>query len=225
MLVAQGSLAIYIVNSAYCFAGSMSRLSEYHFVSDSFMRWVGTGPIASFCANWPIPLPKDYLIGIDLQQRDFDNYSRDSYLNGVWSRQGWWYYYLAVSCIKIPLGLWCLCVLRLGIACGLDRRMAAFVRSECLAPADQVNVDSENRVRVKSELANERKCISAKRGGSTHECFVVFVAAVFGVCVSAKWGFSEHWRYAFPSFPLIFIWSSGVFRDRLRICPEAISGS
>jgi hypothetical protein len=51
----------------------------------------------------PIPLPSNYLLGIDHQKYDFE-LDNPSYLRGEWSDAGWWYYYLYGLAVKMPLG-------------------------------------------------------------------------------------------------------------------------
>ena len=51
----------------------------------------------------PLPLPRDYLLGIDRQLFEFQRGGR-SYLDGTWQHRGWWHYYLHGLCYKIPLG-------------------------------------------------------------------------------------------------------------------------
>jgi hypothetical protein len=51
----------------------------------------------------PSPVPADYLIGIDLQARDFE-LQDPSYLRGRWRSPGWWWYYLYAGLIKLPVG-------------------------------------------------------------------------------------------------------------------------
>ena len=55
-----------------------------------------------------MPLPKNYVLGVDLQKRDFESYSQPSYLRGQFSPRGWWYYYLYALAVKVPLGTWLL---------------------------------------------------------------------------------------------------------------------
>jgi hypothetical protein len=50
-----------------------------------------------------VPLPRDYVLGIDRQRADFEGGFR-SYLHGVWKNGGWWYFYLYAMGIKMPLG-------------------------------------------------------------------------------------------------------------------------
>ena len=38
----------------------------------------------TWLGNLPVPFPKNYLFGIDIQQRDFEDYGRPSYLRGQW---------------------------------------------------------------------------------------------------------------------------------------------
>jgi 4-amino-4-deoxy-L-arabinose transferase-like glycosyltransferase len=110
-------IALYVINLGYGFEGSFTKLKDYNFVCDSLS---GLDEIAakaggnrfanSLLAALPIPLPKNYLLGIDLQRRDFEHYHGQFYLGGVWSKTGWWYYYLYAIAIKVPLGTWLLLV-------------------------------------------------------------------------------------------------------------------
>ena len=108
-MVAMLLLSAYILNSFYLFNGSCTLLGRCDFVSDSL-----TGPNSlakpgnRFTGNWagalPIPLPRDYLIGIDVQKRDLERENQNSYLRGKWKSGGWWYYYLYGAAVKTPHG-------------------------------------------------------------------------------------------------------------------------
>jgi hypothetical protein len=82
----------------------------------------GTGS-NRFTGTWlgemPVPLPENYVMGIDLQKWDFER-KMWSYLRGEWRLGGWWYYYLYALAIKVPLGTWVLVLLALLL--GLFRR-------------------------------------------------------------------------------------------------------
>jgi hypothetical protein len=63
----------------------------------------------------PIPLPANYVEGIDIQRRDFESgvYRREwaSYLGGQWKQGGWWYFYVTGLVFKTPIALLLLFVL------------------------------------------------------------------------------------------------------------------
>jgi hypothetical protein len=78
----------------------------------------------------PVPLPEDYVQGIDIQKRDFE-YKIWSYLRGQWREGGWWYYYAYALLIKVPLGTWLLILL--GCICAsLSGKYRAPWRSEIM---------------------------------------------------------------------------------------------
>jgi len=51
----------------------------------------------------PVPLPVNYLLGVDTQKSDFERGER-SYLRGQWRDRGWWYYYPYAMAVKGTLG-------------------------------------------------------------------------------------------------------------------------
>ena len=51
----------------------------------------------------PVPLPREFVLGIERQRRDFAQGMR-SYLDGVIRERGWWSYYLRAMLYKTPVG-------------------------------------------------------------------------------------------------------------------------
>ena len=109
-------LAVYVLNSGYGFEGTFTRLKDYEFVSRSLGGTQVDAPAHGgkpnrFADTWlgeiPVPLPKNFVSGIDVQKRDFERGFR-SYLRGEWKHGGWWYYYVYALLIKTPLGTWLL---------------------------------------------------------------------------------------------------------------------
>jgi len=104
------SLAIYIINWGYGFEGTPTRLREHALFSQA-LRGMGLSRSGvrseSNLARWagaaPIPLPEDFIKGIDAQKVDFDSDSL-CYLRGEWKKGGWWYYYLYALGIKTTTG-------------------------------------------------------------------------------------------------------------------------
>lgn len=112
-------IAIYLLNFGYGFEGSFHKLGQFRFIS----RALG-GPDAhtspgnrfrdSFLQSIPVPLPANYVKGIDVQKYDFEK-GKWSYLRGEQKFGGWWYYYVYALVVKTPLGT----LFLFGMACML----------------------------------------------------------------------------------------------------------
>jgi hypothetical protein len=110
------ALTLLVVNAGYMFDGTGRRLGEIPFISRS-LAGERTEPrrgaegagnrLRGTMVGWlPAPVPEDWLRGIDVQRRDFEELgdSRPSYLAGEWRNRGWWYYYLYALGVKLPFG-------------------------------------------------------------------------------------------------------------------------
>jgi 4-amino-4-deoxy-L-arabinose transferase-like glycosyltransferase len=122
------AISIGVINAGYAFDGSFSQLKDYQFTSrhlrsdseanDSYgNRFENTLP-----GEVPVPLPIDYVQGIDLQRLDFEK-PQKSYLAGEIRDRGWWYYYLYAFMVKVPVGtialvLWSLVLTAFHRSCG-----------------------------------------------------------------------------------------------------------
>lgn len=101
------------VHACYEFQGVMRPLGEFEFVSQTLSgrsaETVGAGNRfrGTLLGHVPVPLPADYMIGIDLQKLDFEGKYK-SYLMGTRASKGWWYYYLVALFLKEPIALWIL---------------------------------------------------------------------------------------------------------------------
>jgi 4-amino-4-deoxy-L-arabinose transferase-like glycosyltransferase len=189
MLATRMLVALYIVNLGYAFEGTFTRLGEFQFVSATLRGeddaapgrpQVGNRFANSWLRHVPVPLPKNYVLGIDLQKRDFESYSQPSYLRGQFSPKGWWYYYLYALAVKVPLGTWVL----VGLAAVAPT--IALLGKPAVAPACQATV---------KPLASWRD-----------EFVLLCPAVVILVFVSSQTGFSQHMRYVLPAFPFVFVW-------------------
>lgn len=107
-------IAVYTINMGYGFDGSFRQLKDYSFTSQSL---TGLEPVEnsytikpgnrfekSFIGNIPVPLPAEFVQGIDTQRRDFER-GIESYFRGATSEHGWWYYYAYLLAIREPLGI------------------------------------------------------------------------------------------------------------------------
>lgn len=116
-------VGLFVLNAGYTFDGSFERLGEFKFVSES-LGGNSEPSMNRFSGTWledlPVPLPKQYVLGIDVQKRDFESFGRASYLRGQWKDGGWWYYYLYGYLVKWPHGsqlLWLLGLLTVARLC------------------------------------------------------------------------------------------------------------
>jgi 4-amino-4-deoxy-L-arabinose transferase-like glycosyltransferase len=111
-------LAVYVINAGYAFEGTFTRLGDYQFVSRRLRgdaALVGNRFAASWIGNLPVPLPKNYVSGIDVQKHSLDR-PKDSFLRGEIRYHGWWYYYLYGLAVKVPLGTWALILLAIALS-------------------------------------------------------------------------------------------------------------
>lgn len=134
-------VAIYLLNLAYGFDDTCRRLKEYTFVSRSLTGLAEPGePGNRFAGHWlgevPIPVPSQYLIGLDVQRKDFEHYNRRSYLRGEWKQGGWWYYYLYGLAVKLPHGTQLLLLLGLmGLVASARHTLSGFDALVLASPA------------------------------------------------------------------------------------------
>lgn len=105
-------VALLVINVGYAWEGTLTRLGDYRFVSRTLAadRSIGRTQAVSnrFEDHWlgrlPVPLPRNYVLGIDRQKYDFDSANFPSYLRGQWRDRGWWYYYIYGLLVKEPIG-------------------------------------------------------------------------------------------------------------------------
>lgn len=101
------TIAVYVVNLAYGFDGTLTPLKQYTFVSGLLGGSSTSGVKGNrfqdcLAGEVPVPLPRQYVVGFDSQKRDFEDYGKPSYFCGVWRDHGWWNYYLYGLLVKAP---------------------------------------------------------------------------------------------------------------------------
>lgn len=110
-------VSLYVVNVGYLFDETFIRLGDYKFASQAFSGRYGTpGNLGNRFAdgifsNLPVPLPADFVHGIDLQKLDFES-PRYSYACGTQKLGGWWWWYAYGLLVKTPDGTLVLLLLR-----------------------------------------------------------------------------------------------------------------
>ena len=109
-------LGLYVLHLGYLFDGTLTRLGDYTFTSRMLAGPLKCGEAGNrfqgmWLRNVPVPLPRQYVLGIDIQKRDFETFNDPSFLLGEWKIGGWWYYYLYGLSAKTSLWLQSLIVL------------------------------------------------------------------------------------------------------------------
>lgn len=126
------AISLFTINVGYGFEGTFQRLGDYQFFSRTLGGWKiansnhwieGNLFAGTDLAAIPVPLPVNYVLGIDRQKVDFER-GFPSYLRGEWRDHGWWYYYLYGLLVKEPAGF----LLLLGWALFTALRMKYTVR-------------------------------------------------------------------------------------------------
>lgn len=101
--VAVFALGLFVLNLGYAFDQTGRRLGDFRFESRIVADEPGGNRFRdSLIGQVPLPVPADYVRGIDFQRSDFEGKFR-SYLAGEWRSVGWWHYYLVGLALKVPL--------------------------------------------------------------------------------------------------------------------------
>ena len=97
------ALSILILNLSYLFQNSFQPLDRFHIGKILIESMPASGGIRAAVAAVPVPLPEDYIGGLDEIQQ-FREARPWSYLCGEFRSGGWWYFYLYALAVKVPLG-------------------------------------------------------------------------------------------------------------------------
>jgi hypothetical protein len=110
-----------VLNLGYFFDGTFTRLRDFRFIS----RALG-GPLAhtvpgnrferTVFADLPVPVPKYFVYGIDVQKHDFER-GRWCYLRGLHKWRGWRSFYVYALLVKTPAGTIAAACLAIFLAC------------------------------------------------------------------------------------------------------------
>lgn len=108
--LAMTAAALFVVNCGYLVAGTGTLLGDYRFASE-MLGGPGSSPtqlgnrFTDTPLAWiPVPLPYDYVLGIDYLKHEVEK-KYWSFLLGEWRLGSWWYYYLCTTLWKTPLGV------------------------------------------------------------------------------------------------------------------------
>lgn len=132
------TLGLYFLNAGYLFDGTGTQLGDFDFVSQTLagetLMSSGNRFEGHVLGRIPVPFPKDYVIGLDLQKADFEIGAR-SFLAGEWKHGGWWFYYIVASLVKVPVGTIALLLLAIAsrvavLFCGKEKLERSRIANE-----------------------------------------------------------------------------------------------
>jgi len=203
-------IAVYVINAGYLFDGPFRQLKDYTFISGALTgketaKDKPVKPGNRFEDSWvgypPLPLPAEFVQGIDTQKLDFER-GMASYACGTWSDRGWIWYYGYVLALREPLGVWGLTLLALGSLC--------FFRDSRGACRDELTIILMGGVVF--------AFLSSQAGFSIHPRYVVIVLPFAYIFVS-RLAKSKNWLVAvLTSACLLWIMASS-----LVIYPHSMS--
>jgi hypothetical protein len=139
MLATCFAVSVVVINCGYEFEGSFKRLGDYRFRTcvlngadslDHIPDEGGNRLGDTWLVGIPVPLPSNYVYGLDMQKLDFE-IGVPSYLRGTWQKGGWWYFHLYALAVKLPLGTMSLILLTCGLSI-FARRYNALWQDEML---------------------------------------------------------------------------------------------
>lgn len=137
------AIALYCLNLGFGFEGTFKPLGQFTFVSRALtgktLPTNGGNRFADQLSGMiPVPLPENYVRGLDVQKHDFER-GGWSYLCGTLKWQGWWYYYLAAYLFKSPIGTLVIFAMATCAAMATNRRRSDW-RSELMIMVPAVAV-------------------------------------------------------------------------------------
>jgi hypothetical protein len=233
---------VYLINLGYGFEDSLTPLGEFRFISHTLSgeetpREGANRFEDSWLGSIPVPLPKNYVLGIDVQRRDFEQ-GKWSYLRGETKKGGWWYYYLYALLVKTPIGTLVILAVAAWLLCKRERRGVRDVvrgegqglRDEGQKQEDKV-LSSSHATRPSALAPHPSKVLSsshapgpsapgpsapgpsalAPRPSRWLDYLVVLAPAVAVlVLVSSQTGFNRYLRYVLPAVPFLYVMAGRV---------------
>jgi len=97
------ALSVTVIGAGYLFDGMFLPLDRFQVGKRVLQPLAHVPYLASWLASLPVPLPAEYLTGLD-EIRQFLDATPFSYLGGKWLAGGVWYAYPYAMAVKVPLG-------------------------------------------------------------------------------------------------------------------------
>lgn len=194
-------LSVAVLNAGHLFRGSFSTLRSYDFQSASLQ---GLGLQLRSVGWLPVPLPRDYVEGLDHQRRIMEQ-QHPVFLNGEWSEKGFPNYYLWTLLYKLPLALQLLCVTTLLwlIVPEAGRRPAATKLSRSSRHSPSAVAGSSSQTPAADPTAHGERL--ARRPWLQ---LLILLPAIVMIGVAGSSGMQLGVRYVLPAIPFLILFAS-----------------
>lgn len=195
--VFQLTLAWIVLLAGYGFSDQFKPLGEFDFASPQLQirEYAESGELVSVVGNrfrdtWmgsiPVPLPTEFVRGIDTQESAMAAQTIVGFLFGELRLGGWWYYYLVVLMLKCTVG-------ELGLfAIATLGNIGTFLFARRPQSVDSGSLNSAilpYRIRIETVL-------------------LLGPVVLYLVMLSYHTGLNRHARYMLQFLPLCFVWAS-----------------
>jgi len=197
--------SVVTLNNLYLFDGFGRPLGDFPFYSRTLTVDPDFGQHENrFQNTWLgqlcLPFPEQYILGFDAQLADLDHGDFQKFLGGTLKKgDGWWYYYLCASVVKLPLGV--LVVLCLAAIVSVVT-VCNFGRQRTARGISQVDKTPSANASAESVMPPGAR---AESSGTLSDRLVLLVPAIlYFISVSSNTGL-QYFRYLLPTFPFVFV--------------------
>jgi len=219
-LVVMALLAVYVVNVGYAFESTFQPWRTFQFESPTLQRFAVDPEATSGLSAWlgavPVPLPRNYIMGVDVVAHHVQTVSFPTYVHGKFYDGNVWWFHIYGLLVKMPLGTWLLLLLAVYARVTKPARFeAGNVRwpsnaVECGAGADGATASEGHRTEGRATASESRR---TELFGARHwfTDLVLWLPAIT-ILVFVSWVTQiKLLRYILPMLPFVFIWIGHAF--------------
>ncbi len=212
-IVIMATLCVYVINSVYGFESTFEPWRTFRFQRPLLQRLAVSTGQSGLAGSVPVPLPRQYIMGIDAIAEHVNRASPPTWMRGEFyeDKDKVWWFYLYGLLVKMPLGTWLLLLLAACLRC---RNLAATQRADA---TQQVTHGIAEALPGEASSSSDMRDIIAEPGARNIRAVwwfddLVLLLPAFLILVFVSWVTrTQLLRYVLPALPFIFIWMGQVF--------------
>ena len=219
-LAVMAVLAMYVVNVGYAFESTFQPWRTFQFNSPTLQQFAVDPDATSGLSAWlgavPVPLPRNYIMGIDVVAHHVQTESFPTYVHGKFYDGNVWWFHIYGLLVKMPLGTWLLLFIAVYARVTKPARFEAgnvrwpFKAVESGAGADGATALEGHRTEGESTASESHR---TELFGARHwfTDLVLWLPAIT-ILVFVSWVTQiKLLRYILPMLPFVFIWIGHAF--------------